>query len=244
MNISFIVPCTGHSFRDPHIAVTALATFINAKSNHKTTIIDYAYHMKSWKKHIISQLETKKPDIIGITCTEAYLPVVKDIINLVKKYDASLPILLGGYFPTLVPKKAILINGVDYVCVGDGEESIIELLDYLKTDYINIGSKNQSDCVVKGIWQKKYDDRIVKNESRPFYEKLEDYPFLDWDLWDDIKKYVKVNGYIPISMNRGCYGDCSFCCAHSIKKIISGHYIRCVSPKRYVDEIKYQLEKI
>lgn len=233
MRICFIVPSTEHSFRDPHIAVVSLATFINEKSMHNATIIDYSFHLKDWKEYIKKKIIQKQPEVIGITCTKLYMFEVLKIINLVKE-EFNLPILLGGYHPTIMPEECINIKGVDAICIGDGEETIVEYLDAIK--------KGKDLSGIRGIWFKKK-DKLVKNKGRQFYNKLNSLPFLNWDLYDEIKKHIKINEYLPFLENRGCASACTFCSAHKIKRIISGNYIRLVSPNRYVNSIEHQWNK-
>jgi len=233
MKICFIVPSTEQSFRDPHIAVVSLATYINEKTSHKASVIDYSFHLDNWKDYIIKKIKQKKPDIIGITCTKMYLLEVMKVLDLVKK-NTGLPIVLGGYHPTIMPEECINLKGVNAICRGDGEETLAEYLDALEKD------KELRD--VKGIWFKEKGE-IIKNEKRPFFCKLDEIPFLDWDLYDDINKYIKVNDYLPFLGNRGCASDCTFCSAHQIKKKIKGDYIRLTSPKRYAESFQYQWDK-
>lgn len=233
MNICFIAPSTDHSYRDPHIAITVLATYINEKSNHKATILDYTFHLKNWKKHLYKKITEKKPDVIGITCTKMYMHLVLEIIKEINE-NYNLPIILGGYYPSIMADEAISIKGVDAICIGDAEETIIEYLDALE--------KGKSFQEIKGLWYKK-NGKIYKNKKRCFYQNISNLPHPNWDLWDDIKKYLHLNKYIPILKHRGCYGKCTFCSAHSIIKHVPGKYVRYCSPKEYVDEIKYQYMK-
>src|SRR3989338_2131606 len=206
MKICFIVPSTEHSFRDPHIAAVSLATFINENSNHSASVIDYSFHLGDWERYVIKKIMQKRPDIIGITCTKPYLLEVIKVIALVKK-EFDLPIMLGGYHPTIMPEECINLSGVDALCIGDGEETTIEYLDALE---------NKRELKhVRGIWFKD-DGKIIRNEMRPFFSELNSIPFLDWDLYDDIKKYIKVNDYLPFLGNRGCASECTFCSAHQI----------------------------
>jgi len=233
MNICFIVPSTEHSFRDPHIAVTALATHINRNSNHTSTILDYSFHLKNWKKYLQKKILQKKPDVVAITCTKMYMHLVLDIVKEVKK-NYNIPIIVGGYHPSIMPLEIISIEGVDSICVGDGEETVIEYLNALENGKPLRG--------IKGLWYKK-GDKIYKNKKRAFYNKTDSLHHLDWTLWDDLKKYMEVNNYLPFLKHRGCPGLCTFCSAHSITKNVPGKYIRYGSAKEYIEEIKYQYSK-
>jgi anaerobic magnesium-protoporphyrin IX monomethyl ester cyclase len=229
MRISFLVPAAPHSFRDPHIAVTCLATHLNSHTHHTASIIDYAFHLKGWKSFLLRKIRQKRPEVIGITCTSPHLPLVISIIKELQ--PLNLPIILGGYYPSLLPEEALSTEGVSAICIGDAEETLVEYLDALEK-----GSPLKG---IKGLWYKK-ENLLCKNPSRPFYPGFESLSHLDWSLWDDLGTYLKVNNSLPFLRNRGCASNCTFCSAPSLRARLCGSYVRNSAPKDYVEEISYQ----
>jgi radical SAM superfamily enzyme YgiQ (UPF0313 family) len=73
-------------------------------------------------------------DAVGITVMGG--PQVRTALEaarIVRAYDAAIPIIWGGYFPSLYPEVALASELVDYVVRGQGEDCFVSLLDALGT---------------------------------------------------------------------------------------------------------------
>jgi len=125
-----------------------------------------------------------------------------------------------------------LNKGVDYVLLGEAEETLLELISTIeKGDEIN----NQ----LTGIVFKNKEGAIIKNERRNVIRDLDRLPMPAWDLVN-IEKYKEVwqakNGYFMLNMGttRGCPYKCNWCA-----KPIYGNRYNSRSPKNVVDEIQW-----
>ena len=66
-----------------------------------------------------------QPDLIAVSCTETtFLRGIK-IIDETK--DLGIKNIFGGVFPTFAPELVMQHQSVDMVCVGEGENTIIDL---------------------------------------------------------------------------------------------------------------------
>ena len=67
------------------------------------------------------------------------------IAKLIKKYNANIPIVLGGVHPSLLPEQTLQNELVDIVVVGEGERTIQDLAICL----LNQGGfiKRQRNCI-------------------------------------------------------------------------------------------------
>jgi len=90
-----------------------------------------------------------------------------------------------------------LDNDLDYIVIGEGEETIVELLDALRD-----GSDPET---ITGIAFPR-DGRMVKTTERPPLTDFDKLPVPDFSLL----KYAKLKLY-PISWTRGCGMNCEFC---------------------------------
>jgi anaerobic magnesium-protoporphyrin IX monomethyl ester cyclase len=146
-----------------------------------------------------------------------------------------------------------IVHGADYVLLGEGEETLGELLDRLtgKTaiPFENIlglawpvGSNQLS--VISG--QSKIvnlKSSIVNNPRRPDIRNLDALPFPAWDLVD-IPRYQKLwrerHGYYSMNLvtTRGCPYHCNWCA-----KPIWGQRYNSRSPENVVAEIKWLKEQ-
>ncbi len=70
-----------------------------------------------------------EPDTILITSRMTYwYPAVKETIRLCRNVFKNTPVLLGGTYPTLMPRHAERVTGADYVIPGEGEARILDFL--------------------------------------------------------------------------------------------------------------------
>ena len=119
--------------------------------------------------------------------------------------------------------------GADYVLKGEGETTLIELIDALNSDVINVMS-------IPGLIYKS-GDHIIHTPPRAVTRHLDDIPFPAWDLID-LEPYKKLwlqnAGYFSINIvtTRGCPYKCNWCA-----KPIYGNRYNARSPKNVVDEL-------
>ncbi|MEW6108615.1 MAG: radical SAM protein [Nitrospirota bacterium] len=128
-----------------------------------------------------------------------------------KRLAPNIPIVWGGVHPSLLPEQCLSQPYVDFVCIGEGEETIVELAAAL--------DENLSLDNVKGIGFKR-DGNIYITDTRPLIENLDAYE-MDWSLLG-IKNYVqKIEGFgemFPYITSRGCPFSCGFCYNYTFNK--------------------------
>lgn len=123
-----------------------------------------------------------------------------------------------------------LDTGADYVIQGEGEITLLELLNSIE--------KEKSIDEIEGIVFKK-NEEIQKNKSRAVLQNLDELPLPAWDLVD-IDKYRaiwKESGQkftLNIATTRGCPYKCNWCA-----KPIYGNRYNAHSPEYIVNEIKH-----
>lgn len=233
MRVTFINSLLGGDFSALDIAITALATYVNERSHHQASIIDFTFHRRHWKDALKRGIQKNNPDIIAISSNTMYMKYVTTIMKEVKaKYN--LPIILGGHHASIYREEAISLPECDAICIGDGEEALVEFLDRKE--------KNKDLQGAKGIWAKEKEG-LIKNEGGRFREKLDDLPIPDWGLWEDLDKYFYFLGMLYLIGSRGCPYRCTYCDAHGIKDTVGGKYFRLRNPRAYAREIAYHWEK-
>jgi anaerobic magnesium-protoporphyrin IX monomethyl ester cyclase len=103
-----------------------------------------------------------------------------------------------------------LARGADYVLIGEGDETLPDVIDHLE---------RRSDTPlseIRGIAYKGADGAMVKTLPRPVIAKLDSIPFPAWDLVDrDAYREVWLEHHGYYSMNlvttRGCPFHCNWC---------------------------------
>lgn len=102
-----------------------------------------------------------------------------------------------------------LAHGADYVLVGEGEHTLLELMDALT------GRKPAEPSAIFGLAYKTADEVRV-NPRRPDIKELDSLPFPAWDLVD-VPRYRRIwqerHGYYSMNMvtTRGCPFHCNWC---------------------------------
>src|SRR5579859_1531390 len=125
---------------------------------------------------------------------------------------------------------AYLDKGADFVLLGEGEETLLELITAIRTGDDNFARIN-------GLAWKKH-GLPVQTAARKVMKDLDHLPLPAWDLVD-IEKYRRVwmdhHGYfsLNISTTRGCPFKCNWCA-----KPIYGNRYNARSPRHVVGEIK------
>ena len=169
-------------------------------------------------QHFIDQFN---PDLVGITMSAVDHYEGLNLAETAKKNGITT--VLGGYHPTAIPDDLLSHPQVDIIIRGEGELTLKELV------------QKGSPAGVQGLSYKR-DGQIIHNPDRPFIDDLDSLPFPARHLR---RKYYKEHmnndrEYDVISMSRGCWGQCSFCC----EPYMSKSHMRFRSPENILKELK------
>jgi len=189
---------------------------------------------KSYKDRLLGMGEF---DIIGFSVRTTAFPDVKTYIKWTREACPDAFIICGGYHVTLVPEEVIAVDGVDCVCIGDGEYPELELCDKMTADesYLDVGS----------LWFKLEDGTVKKNPVMPLFADLDRLPIPDFDLFDyDNLESSKVNTAIVV-VSRGCFYNCTYCGNGNFRKVYPNKkiYARFRSPQNAILYLKTLLSK-
>ena len=117
------------------------------------------------------------------------------------KTRLDVPIIFGGVHPSAVPEICLENECVDYVCVGEGEQAIVELCDVLPS------SGHRPRKPIANLWWRD-GERLVRGPTAPFIQDLDSLPYFDKELWQDELRLG--DNYITMT-SRGCPYRCTFC---------------------------------
>jgi anaerobic magnesium-protoporphyrin IX monomethyl ester cyclase len=125
--------------------------------------------------------------------------------------------------------------GADYVLIGEGEQTLVELIGTIESTDKEISS-------ISGIAYRQ-DDAYIKTGARKVMTELDCLPLPAWDLIDIApyrEMWIKHAGYFSINVGttRGCPFKCNWCA-----KPIYGNRYNARSPENVVKEIRYLQEK-
>jgi anaerobic magnesium-protoporphyrin IX monomethyl ester cyclase len=185
----------------PPLGLAYLSAAI-CQDGHEVKILDAA----SWSfKKLTNEIEHQSPDIIGITCWTIERGQAFKTARIAKQTAQNAKIIMGGPHATAFPKHMFIKAPTDYVVLGEGEETIRELLNVIGT--------NGNLSFVKGIAYRNHED-IVINERREMIKDIDTIPNINHLQFD----YDKYNGLpdtcrksAAIITSRGCPFRCTYC---------------------------------
>jgi Radical SAM superfamily/B12 binding domain len=161
-----------------------------------------------WRHDLQDQVRRFKPDLIAISSTEDMWELGLHILKEIEAYRNAnrTPVIAGGVFPTFAPELAIRSPLVDMVCVGEGENALLDLCDRI--------DRGKAWDDVTNLWVKGKNGTIRRNPiSAPV--DINDVPMIDVSIFEDARLYRpmagKVYRMLPIETVRGCPYTCTFC---------------------------------
>lgn len=181
------------------------------------------------RRNWFDEIKEYRPDILGFSALTGGHLWVESCAAVVKQqriFDA--PIIVGGAHPTFFPDM-IKNPSIDFICRGEGEHALLELLDRMDS--------GEEVTMIPNIWAKK-DNKIIQNDVRPLLEDLDILPFADRSHYEKYP-FLKNNPHKKIIASRGCPFSCAYCYNSAFKSLYrnKGKLVRRRSVKNVIDEI-------
>jgi anaerobic magnesium-protoporphyrin IX monomethyl ester cyclase len=199
------------------------------KAGHQITLIfmtaseDYS---KIYSRDELRQLArlAKGSEMIGINSFASTAKRAVQIINFLR--PLGIPIVWGGIHATISPQECI--KSCDLVCIGEAEETVVELAKALE--------KGKSIDKIKNLWIRR-GEKIIKNNVRPLVDDLDTIPFPDFEIENHhilekslIRKFEErdLTGQIFFLTGRGCPYGCDYCSNNFLNELYKGKRKRIV----------------
>jgi len=188
--------------------------------------------------------------LIGISLmTNQFIQAVR-LTDYLKTHGVKAPVVWGGIHPTVEPE--ICLEHADIVCMGEGEDALMELAERMENDRDFMGVENMWFRGVRGT---------VRNPVRPLRQNLDSLPFPDYSCQDHFlassngveeltkDKFVSFRGErfhsegkainYPILTSRGCPFACTYCCNSVYRRIYPAQkHLRWRSTENVIQELK------
>ncbi|MBH55067.1 MAG: cobalamin B12-binding protein [Opitutaceae bacterium] len=196
------------------------------------------YRLGLTPEEIIQRIDPKT-EAFGLTSMWSYSwPIVRELIHRIKETFSEIPIVCGGEHFTAAPELSIEQAPIDYLVLGEGEETAIALFEALQNKTEVSG--------IPGVVYRQTNDTLQKNERRNRIRKVDEIPWPAWEYFD-VEAYSTnrlVSGIyygktVPILATRGCPYQCTYCSSPNMWT--TRWYAR--TPKQVADEIEYYHEK-
>ncbi len=184
---------------------------------------------------LVCLLETFQPQVVGISFRNldplagnliSFVPQLKTLAGLVKRYASAATTVLGGSAFTLFARRLLAeVPEIDVGLAGEAEEIFPMLLDNLATPW-----------TVPGVLWRTGEDTVAGTPGIAHCLDLNALPFPDWEIFDP-RLYQEQNRYVAsmgVETKRGCPNSCRYC----LYPVLQGHGVRLRNPARVVDELE------
>ena len=147
------------------------------------------------------------------------------LADSIKEINKSINVCIGGSATTFDIDDSFVCDSVDYIIYGEGESTLIELLEAIRINERTMSYKN-----IKGLYYRDAND-MKKNMKRSFIKDLDLLPILNRGLCS----LDKFGNQVFVSTSRGCSAKCVFCVASAL----SGSVYRVRNVKNLYMELLY-----
>src|ERR1700690_734062 len=151
---------------------------------------------------IAAEIRGQAPGLIGVSMTTRQWLRAREVLSALRR-SSNVPVIAGGLHATFSPEDVLRHDGIDYLCLGEGEAALLDLVEALSA------RRCIADGAIANIW--------AKGGARPRWrnpiEPLDALPFLARDLMDERW------GVRHITTQRGCPFPCTFCAARMYDKL-------------------------
>lgn len=213
---------------------SCLLVAVNAKYIHTNLAVRYLkafckpwYNNIQMQEHtindnsdnVLKQIHKSGCEIYAFSCYIWNIDVVLKLSSSLKKINPQAVIVLGGPEVSFDSERLMEQHPfIDYIVRGEGEETLLELLQYLNGDLKEIDS-------ILGVTYRK-STGIASNPERGLLKSLDVIPF----SYDDLDALDTKIIYYETS--RGCPFNCQYCLSSTL------HGVRFFS----IDRIRYELK--
>ena len=211
-----------------------LAYLASACRNAGHEAFVYQQDIYHWPdSHLTDYLDSNDFDAVFVSVIGGYyqyrkLLSLSDAINRSAK-RSKMHYLIGGHGPAAAPEFFLRKSGADAMGIGEGELTVIELLDYLEA------GKDLS--YVAGIAFIDAAGKFVQTAKRELIADIDEIAFPAYDLFEmnyyalfRMPNIKATERCIPIISARGCPFRCNFC-----YRLDKGYRVR--SPQNILQEI-------
>ena len=167
------------------------------------------------------------PDVLGFSLCSDEIRDNYMLIEKIKPRHPDIPIIVGGRHVTALPEHTLEnFPLIDFVCIGEGEQTLAEFLITLKA-----GGGSDAYKKIDGLGFRDENGNIVITSPRKPIEDINTLPDPAYDLLIDPENPPGERSAFPLVCSYGCYFHCTFCGADH------GNY-RYVKPETVVDRIE------
>jgi anaerobic magnesium-protoporphyrin IX monomethyl ester cyclase len=221
-------PTIGDSCTVPYSCLAVAAPLV--AKGYPVEILD-EYSTRGFEARL--DAAARDADVVGISCfTGHQIDRAVAAARRLRELRPELPIVWGGYHPSLYPEVTASSPLCDYVVTGQGE--------WIFLDFVERLARGDDPAATPGLWRK-VDGVPQKNPGGPSFQALEEFPPFPFDLVP-LKSFL-IQSLTPRSISYhsslGCPFRCNFCTVTQIyERRWSGF-----TPARVLRDVRFLVEQ-
>jgi radical SAM superfamily enzyme YgiQ (UPF0313 family) len=197
--IVFFFPAFSSQEATAPLGILAVSTPL-LRAGYEVKIVDSTI-TPQFQQRVLREVE----DALCLCVSLVTGPMIRETVQMaraVKQLYPNLPIVLGGWHPSLLPDQTLAADFVDAVVVGQGEEALLEVVQHIEA--------GESLKGIAGVGYKQ-DGRIAFNPARPL-KPLAEMPPKAYHL-ADFDAYQRVCGrrWAMYTSSLACPYNCGYC---------------------------------
>ncbi|TAN42062.1 MAG: radical SAM protein [Nitrospirae bacterium] len=229
-----------------NIGIASLAAYLNSPDTNlsemweielaifRCSVDGYEINTEETDKDaLVSNILERNPRVVGFSIMSSYFPFFTGIARKIKELAPEVITVCGGVHATIVPEQSFSTGVYDYLIIGDGEEGLRKLLNYIispeKADIRTIDNLMYRDSV---------SEEICRNPSVPYHD-LDALPVPDYSLY---REHIH-NTFMMVKFSRGCPYQCTYCSANTLNKAYKKgqKVVRSMSAARAMNVLEHML---
>ncbi len=191
---------------------------------HVSEELGYALDLE----RILQDVREYDPGLIAFSAMTNQWYYVKQVAGYLRRF-LDTPIIVGGHHADAVPEQVVCEPAVDYVCKGEGERPLLELVNRL-------AAGEPTDDIPNIVWKKPAGpapapakqsgekanpgrgagadgrcDQIIDNKMGRWVQNLDELPYEDREIFDYERIVESRYGWAEVIASRGCPYACTYC---------------------------------
>ena len=231
--IVFFFPSFASTEATAPLGILAVSTPL-LRAGYEVCLIDSTI-TPNFKKRVLE--EARDALCLGVSLVTG--PMIRETVEIaraLKEWNPDFPIILGGWHPSLLPKQTLEAPYIDYVVRGQGEETLLELVQHIES--------GSAPDFVAGIGFKR-NGKLIFTSERPL-RPLADMPPKAYHL-ADFDAYERLCGrrWAMYTSSLACPFNCAYCTNGGVY----GRKWNALSSEQFVEETvdltrRYNLEML
>ena len=203
VRVLFIEVDTERSWAVASIGPGFIASYLRA---HGHEVAFFRATVDQAPADVVARVRAAAPDLIGVSLTTRQWLRARGLVAAIRA-ELDVPVVAGGLHPTFSPEEVLAAPGFDYVCLGEGEAPMLDLVTRLAA-----GKRVGPLTPIANIW--------ARGGARPIlrapFEPLDDLPPVARDVLDE------QPGVVHMTTQRGCPFPCTYCAARMYNQLYEG----------------------